>query len=235
MASAPTFRIDLDLPPATVRALLNGGYSLYAMFAVAMNNAAARPTVALVIKDLMPAIAMEWSADVAAFTSSSPIVEGRIVRPGYAVPIDPGQTLRIKAGGAGHVQNGGAPGKITLLNETDSALTVGFAHPASGENAPRPIYAVPLYGRQANVAAPLPKCLLVFTTETIPPGAVLEKAIPLSGRGGSSSQAVLVTADEGARRKLTFDINTSWDWGDFSWAQILPADADLVTALIERD
>lgn len=235
MATSPTYQIDLSLTPATVGALVDGGYSLYAVFAVEMTNAAAGPTVGFATQSIMANMTIEWTADVSAYTSSSPITNGGLIRIGYETSIDPGQTFEVTAGGVGQVKTEGPSTKITIANTTAGPFTSGFARAVSGMAAAVPIFAVPLYGNQTNVAAPLPKVLLQLTTKTLRPGAVVERFMPKSLALASYNLSLLVTATESGLRKLSYDINTGWSWGHHSWAQTVPADANLTTLLIEPE
>lgn len=235
MPMSPTYKIDLSLAPATVEALVAGGYSLYAMFAVQMTNAAARPTIGFATQSITASMAIEWTADVSAYTSSSPIVNGGIIRIGYETPVAPGQTLVVTAGGIGQVKAEGPPSKISIANTTAGRFTSGFARAVSGEGVPIPIYAVPLSGNQTNVAAPLPKVLLQFTTADLRPGTLVERFAMRLFAMASYSPSLLVSAAENEVRELSYDINAGWDWGAYSWAQIIPANADLAKVLIERE
>lgn len=234
MPTSPTYKIDLSLAPATVEALVEGGYSLYAMFAVRMSNAAARPTIGFATQNIMANMTIDWAADVLAYTSSNPIVNGGVIRTGYETPIDAGQTFIVTAGGVGHVKTEGPSSKIAIANTTVGSFTSGFARVVSGAEAPIPIYAVPLYGNQTNVAAPLPKVLLQFTTANLRPGALVEK-LAMRFLAASYSPSLLIIAADNEIRKLSYDINTGWGWGAYSWAKIVPANADFANVLIERE
>jgi hypothetical protein len=235
MSTSATYQINICLAPATVAALMDGGYSLYAMFAVEMTNAAARPTIGFATQNVTANMTIIWEADVSAYTSSSSLVTGGVIRIGYETPIDLGQTLIVTAGGVGQVKNEGASSKITVANTTAGTFTSGFARAVSGEGVPIPIYAVPLYGNQTNVAAPLPKILLQFSTADLQAGALVEKSTIKLSTGASYSPSLLVTAAENEPRTLNYDINAGWNWGAYSWAQIIPANADLTKVLIERE
>ncbi len=81
----------------------------------------------------------------------------------------------------------------------------------------------------------LPKVLLQISTEKLEPGTVVESFVPKSATLASYNPSLLVTATDGGTRQVTYDINTGWNWGDYSWAQIIPASADLAKVLIERE
>lgn len=234
MTASSTYKIALSMVPATVEALIDGGYSLCAMFAVQMTNDAARPTIALATQNIAPNILIEWMPDVVAYTSSDPMVPGGLIKPGYQTPIAQGQTFFVTAGGVGDVKAGGPLSKITIANTTATYFTSGFARSFSASEESIPIYAAPLYGNQTNVAVPLPKILLLFTTADVKPGELMERLVMKFLPAASYSSSLLVTADQAHARELTYDINAGWSWGSYSWAQVLSSDADPSKVLIER-
>lgn len=235
MPASSAYKIALSMAPATVEALVDGGYSLCAMFAVQMTNDAARPTIAFATQSIAANMLIEWTPDVVAYTSNDPMISGRFIRPGYQTPITQGQTLFVKTGGAGDVKAGGPLSKITIVNTTSTAFTAGFARSISTSEVPVPIYAAPLYGNQTNVAAPLPKILLLFTTADLEPGEMVERLFMSFLPTASYSASILVTADQTQVRELSYDINAGWNWGAYSWAMLVPPDADLAKVLIERE
>ncbi|SDP69942.1 hypothetical protein [Phyllobacterium sp. OV277] len=235
MPASPTYQIDLSLAPATIEALVDGGYSFYTMFAVQMKNAAARPTIGFSTQNITANMPIVWKADVSAYTSFTPISSGSVVRIGYEVPINIGQTFVVTSGGIGQVKACGPVSKIAIANTTAGAFTSGFARALCGEEAAIPIYAVPLYGNQTNIAAPLPKVLLQFTTASLQPGTLIEKLAMEFQAGASYSPSLLVEAAANQTRALSYDINAGWNWGAYSWAEIIPVNADLAKVLIVQE
>jgi hypothetical protein len=233
MATTPTYQVELSMKPDTVSALIDGGYFLYALFAVEMTNGAARPTIWSATQSITANMPVEFSATVSAYTTSSDITSGGEIQIGYETQIGLGQTLEVTAGGVGQVKTEGPASKITVANTTSTQFTSGFSRPNGGQSVP--IFAVPLYGNQSNVAAPLPKALLQISTEKLEPGTVVESFVPKSATLASYNPSLLVTATDGGTRQVTYDINTGWNWGDYSWAQFIPASADLAKVLIERE
>lgn len=235
MLASSAYKVALSMVPATVETLIDGGYSLCAMFAVRMTNDAARPTIAFATQTIAPNMLIEWMPDVMAYTSHDPMVSGGPIRPGYQTPITQGQTFFVTIGGAGDVKAGGPLSKMTIANTTSTSFTSGFARSSSVSEAPTPIYAVPLYGNQTNVAVPLPKILLLFTTANLKPGEMVESLAMSFLPAASYSSSLLVTASQPQVRELSYDINAGWNWGSYSWAELVPAGDDLAKVLIERE
>ncbi|MDK4706399.1 hypothetical protein PH562_29420 [Rhizobium sp. CNPSo 4062] len=235
MPASSAYKIALSMAPATIEALVDGGYRLCAMFAIQMTNDAARPTVAFATPNIAPSMLIEWMPDVAAYTSNDPIVGGGLIKPGYQTPIAQGQTFFVTTGGGGDIKSGGPPSKISIANTTSIPFTSGFARSFATSETPIPIYAAPLYGNQTNVAVPLPKILLLFTTAAIKPGEMLESLAMRFLPAASYSSSLLVTASQAQIRELSYDINLGWNWGSYSWAELVAANADFAKVLIERD
>lgn len=231
MGTPTNYQVDISLGPATVSALIDGGYFLYTMFAIEMTDGAARPTIWSGTKSIMAKMTIEWPAAVSAYTSSSAITSGGQISIGYDTKISDGQTFEVAAGGGGQVKTEGPALKITVTNTTETQFTSGFARPNAGEAAP--FFAVPLYGNQINVAAALPKILLQFTTKKFEPGTVVESFVPKSTSQAAYSPSLLVNATDSGPRQVAYDINTGWSWGNYTWAQTIPANADLAIVLIK--
>lgn len=231
MVTPSNYQVDILLDSATVRALINGGYFLYTMFAVKMTDGAARPTIFSGTQSIMPKMTVEWSAAVSAYTSSSEITNGGRIRIGYETQISNGQTFEVAAGGGGQVKTVGSSLQITVTNTTKTQFTSGFARPNPGESVP--IFAVPLYGSQTNVASALPRILLNFSTSKFEPGTVVESFVPKSTMRAAYSPSLLLNAADSGTRQVAYDINTGWSWGDYAWGQTINVDADLKKVLIE--
>ncbi|NLS21016.1 hypothetical protein HGP16_31440 [Rhizobium sp. P40RR-XXII] len=234
MPASSAYKIALSMVPATVEALIDGGYFLCGMFAAQMTNDAARPTIAFATQSITPNMLIEWMPAIAAYTSNDPMESGRLIKPGYETAITEGQTFFVTTGGVGDVKGEGPLSKIAIANTTSTPFTVGFARSVSASEASVPIFAVPLYGNQINVAVPLPKILLLFTTAEFKPGTLVDRLTIKFLPTASYSSSLLVTADQIQMRELSYDIDGGWSWGLYSWAQLVSGDADLAKVLIER-
>ncbi|MDH5479924.1 MAG: hypothetical protein OEX11_04100 [Nitrosomonas sp.] len=228
---ATNYQVDISLHSDTVSLLIDGGYFLYTMFAIEMTNGTARPTIWSRTQNIMGKMTVEWPAAVSAYTSSSNIASGRTIRIGYETKVSNGQIFEVTAGGGGRVKIDGAKLQITVTNTTNTQFTSGFARPYAEEFIP--IYAVPLYGNQTNVASVSPQILLLFTTKRLEPGTVVENFVQKPAIQAAYSPSLLVNVTDRETRQVAYDINTGWSWGDYSWAQIIPTNANLVKLLIK--
>lgn len=231
--SAPSiYQVDIVIPPATVTALINGGYYLYVLHATQMTDGAARPTIWSATQSISANTQVIWPDAVSAYTSPASIVIGKPISIGFDTAIKGGQTLDVAAGGNGTVMIGGPPTEITFNNTTTTPFTVGFAiENASSTNIPT--FAVPLYGGQSNQAFPSPQVLLSFSTKVYAPGTVITSIQPNSLALAAYTPALLVDLNGVDQRQVNFDINSGWSWGSFAWAQTVSANADLSTVLIQ--
>ncbi|MDC0678446.1 hypothetical protein [Sorangium atrum] len=92
-----------------------------------------------------------------------------------------------------------------------------------GAGACAPLCAFPLFGKNLQILVPLQRVLLMFSTVPIAPGTAIER---------SYGPGILVEREGADERAITFDINASWSWGGFAWAQQVPASADIVPLLV---
>ncbi len=231
MVATPNYQVDISLDSTTVSALIDGGYFLYTMFAIEMTDGAARPTIFSGTQNVMANMTVEWLAAVSAYTSASVITNGGPIRIGYETQISNGETFEVAAGGGGDVKAAGPASQITVTNTTQTQFTSGFARPNAGKSVP--IFAVPLYGNQTNVASASPKILLNFSTKKFEPGTVVQSFVPTSTTLAVYSPSLLVTATDSGTRQVAYDINAGWNWGDYIWAEEISANADLEKVLIE--
>lgn len=125
---------------------------------------------------------------------------------------------------------------MSEFNTTDTQFSVGLMQ-APLETEAAPLFVAPLYGHNLNSAHATEKVLLVFSTEDLALGTVVD-TLPLSPNVSYSydaavSQAVFVNASE--NRSLTYDINKSWSWDGGVWAKYVPPGSDLVSLLVEPE
>lgn len=243
-------QIRITMNANTVNALFHGGYQLYAMRAVQTSNRAGRPTVWSAIKGYSLQTTVGWLDGYAAYTSCSAIRVGATVSIGASYPIVSGQVLKVGPAGLGIVADGPAD-LMSAWNTTNTQLSSGLSQIPT--NAPvvtdqiggpvgaefSPFFVAPLYGQQLDGVRVTSTLLLIFSTELLAPGTVIER-FPVSrsdtGKlesGLAVSQSLLIDASED--RNLSYDINASWSWGGEAWAKTLPPDIDLVPIMVLRE
>lgn len=218
-----SYQVDITMSPATLDALVDGDYFLYGFKAV-QGGGDGRPLVWFALSDYSTSTSVQWQEQYQAYTSrQTGIPKGRIVA-SFSTDIALGETLQVKAGGDGTVVQKGTSGAISILNGATDEFTCGIAQTLA-DGSSSPMCAFPLYGEQQDVIIPIEKVLLMFSTEPVDTGTVIEQAY---------SAGVLVDLTGSATRKVAFDINKGWSWGGGTWATQVKADADLVPILVEK-
>lgn len=221
------YQVQISMTPATVTALTESGSRLQACRAVQSSDRAGRPLLWRSL-EYSTTTYVGWTNRHFAYTSRSAIKAGQRISVGFQAVIDTGETLQVTAGGIGEVSREGWAGAISIHNTTTTQFTCGLGGPSED---PEPTCAFPLYGDHLQRIVPLPKVLLMFSTQPLAPGTVIDGTTTAART--SVGPSVLVDLASGSDRAVSFDINTGWSWGGFSWARQIPAGTDLVPLLIE--
>lgn len=216
--------IMIQLNQATLAALKELGYALYIMRAFNTTNAAGKPLVWIAETNYLENNALSFETAFAAYVSTSQVIPNGVVVASSYAPADIGQTATVDANGALTVTASGNPQGVTLVNGSTSPYTTGLAAAVNGQ-APTPIFAEPLYGLAEDIAAPLDKFLLTFTTQGVSAGTLVEHAM---------SQSLLVDISGLDQATVTFDINTGWNAGGAIWATPVAAGANLIPVLVHE-
>lgn len=234
MTTSTPCQVQITLSVATVAALINGGYTLYAMHAVEITDGAAVPVIWDATKAIAPTMQISWDTSVAAYTSLSPISVGKTIAVGSSVAADGGQTVGVGAGGVETLMTGGPANMISFANNVTDQFTIGFTRTDTSGTVV-PIFAVPLYGLHNGQAYPSPQILLNFSTRRYRPGTMIMSIEPTGLPQASYGQSLLIDMTGANNRSVSYDINTGWDWGRFAWANIIPATADLSKILLTSE
>jgi hypothetical protein len=226
-------RVKITMSTTTVKALVASNNYLYASLAVRSSDTAGRPLIWQQNQSYSANTIISWDG-YQAYTSSNQILEQTVINVGFYADIAPGQVLSVGTGGIGTVGAGGPPGDVSILNTTKTQFTCGLSR-GDQEGSFLPYCAFPLYGSNLQQITPLDKVLLTFSTEPLPPGTVIGSALGSPGvvRLASYTPSLLVDLNGVSQRDVTYDLNAGWSWGGSTWAQLIPAGADLVPLLIE--
>ncbi|HEX9542486.1 MAG TPA: hypothetical protein VGA04_30545 [Streptosporangiaceae bacterium] len=222
------YQVTITMQPATVTDLINSGNVLYVFRAVQASDPAGRPLVWMSAPySVMTQINCSDRYD--AYTSPTPFQAGEQVTAGFSDAIEVGQQLQVQAGGFGEVEAGHV-GAVSVLNTTGTYFTCGIG--GGGGSGAAPFCAFPLYGNSLQVVVPLGKILLMFSSQPVAPGTVIDDFYAPAVR--SFSSGVLIDLAVENQPALGYDINAGWSWGGFNWAQQVPAGTGLVPLLIEQ-
>lgn len=218
---ASDYEIDITLSPATVDALKNGGFALYAFKAVKSSVAGAAPLVWFRTTAFLSTTTVKWQEQYKAYISTDEIIANGKIQSSADCNIDLGQTAYVTQNGNISPASEGSAGAISILNQGNQPWTTGISQMTNGQA--NPMCAIPLYGKNMDVVVPIEKVLLTFASNTVNTGTVVYKAY---------AESVLVDLTGNQERSISFDINNSWSWGTGTWAQTYPANSDLVPLLI---
>lgn len=217
---ATIYTLTIQAAPQTLQALVQGGYTLYALQAV-QGAGGGVPVAWLRTRAFSENTRLAWENTYQAYTSTSQSVPGGTITAIAAYPIAPGQTLQVTSPtGTGTVVSGGVAGEVSILNQTTVPFTAGLAQSMNGSG--EPLCAFPLYGGNLVLVSPVPQVLVMFSA--VPDQTVMTQAL---GPG------VLVDFTGATDRSVTFDINNGWAWGEEAWGKAVPPLSDLVPLLIQ--
>lgn len=220
-AGAP-YSVTINMTPQTVSGLLAAGYFLYGFKAVQSTNTLGVPVVWFQTQQYSATTVISWQEQYQAYTSNSQIIPGGQVVASFAAPITLGQTLNVDAGGVGEVVSGGPDTAISINNTVTTPFTCGISELQNGSY--NPLCAFPLFGMNEDVIAPIEKVFFMFSTQPVNTGTVVEQ---------SYSTGLLIDLTAQNQRTTSYDLNTAWSWGGFSWATQYPPNSNMVPLLIE--
>lgn len=224
--AATSYAIKITMDQDTANYLYDKKYSLYAFKAVQTSVAGGKPTVWFQTMKYSTKTNITWLVQYQAYTSSSEIKPGVTIDASFTTNINLGQLLTVNNGtGTGTVTNAGTPGTISIYNTTNADFTCGIAQSANGADG-QPMCAFPLIGQDKDVIAPIEKVLLMFATQTVNTGTVIEKAY---GPG----VLIDLTGAPGNLREVSYKKSFGWDWGGYAWGSSTAPDQNLVPLLID--
>lgn len=230
-SSASAYQITITMGAETVGKLGAQGYNLYGFKAV---NGAVSGTPVLWFQANSSVYGQEtdikWVEQYAAYVSNSGIVPGGTISNPTSYDAGLGDELVITSpSGLGAVQGGGTPGAISIYDSTTSPFgSCGIAQsPTLGGSQPQaaPICAFPLNGNNMVVIEPIEQIFLMFATEQVNTGTVIEQSF---GPG----MTVDLTLENS--RSVSYDINEGWSWGGGIWGQSFQPGTDLVSLLVQN-
>ena len=217
------YQVTIQLSNATVQALSDSGYALFAFLPVQATAAGGQPVLWLHTKSVAENIQIDWSSTYAAYISQSAIVVNSTIAMQSEAPISFGQILQVGQGGSVSVTSDGPADAMSVLNTTTTPYTCGLAVALGSVTSP--IAAFPLYANSLDAIAPMEKVLLVFESYPAQAGQILERTL---------AQGLFVDVAGGAARTVSFDINNGWSFGGAPWGQVIAANTPLNELLIKQ-
>jgi hypothetical protein len=224
-ADSTPYAVTIKMTQDTVNALSEQGFKLYGFKAVKTTAGGGTPVIWFQTTTFGLSTAVTWTEQYQAYTTNSQAITNGQITATNAYDIKLQQTLDVTSTtGTGNVDTlHGVASAISILNRTSMPFTCGISQLQSG--VAMPMCAFPLNGNMLDVIAPIEQVLLMFSTTAVNTGAVIYQAF---------SQGVMLNLTSEQSMQVSFDINTSWDWGGGPDGQIIPAQANLVPFLIQR-
>lgn len=217
------YGITINMSDDTVIKLLDGGFKLYAFKAVQTSQGGGLPTVWFTSDEFEANTVVTWQEKFQAYVSRSQIVPGGKIVASSSYPINFGQTLEVGPGGTGTVTGQVDPNlPIYVENTTTTQYTSGISQ--LHDDVYTPLCALPLYGLNTVTIRPIEKVLLMFATDQINTGTVIEQSF-------SSGALIDLTTD--VNRQVTYEINQGWGPKQASWLTLIPSRSALADYLIE--
>lgn len=221
---ASTYSITISMNSATATGLRDGNYYLYGFKAV-QGPGNGVPLVWFKTNTYSLSTVIAWTEAYQAYTSAAVTLTANTqITASAPASIELGQVLTVtNETGIGTVSVPttppvGAP-SITILNATSQPFTCGISQ-AQGNGNFQPLCAFPLYGNNADEIVPIEKVLLMFATDPVDTGVVVEQ---------SFSQGVLVDLTDTNQQTVAYDINNGWT--PQTYATLQPANTNLVPLL----
>jgi hypothetical protein len=228
--------ITINMDADTIQQLLAGQYTLYGYKAVQSTDSAGRPLVWFGTQNYSTTTVVSCSDLYQVYTSNSPIVSGEQINVGFSTDILCGQTLQVVQGGVGTVVSTGSPSDISVLNQTTTEFTCGIMQKAiinGNSSAFAPYCTFPLYGLNLQEIQPINNILLMFSTAVTDNGTVAIDSADSTALAGANGPGIIIDFSAMSSCTVTYDVNMGWDWGDYAWAQQIPANENLTPWLIE--
>lgn len=220
---ATPYGVTITMSASTVTNLINGNFNLYGFKAVQTTQSGGAPLVWFKTLNYSTTTAVSWQEQYQAYTSNSSIIANGQIIASNSNNINLGQTMNVATGGIGTVVNDGTDLAISILNQTTTQYTCGISQTAT-DGSMNPLCAFPLYGGNMDVMAPIEKILLMFSSNQINTGTVIQKAY---------SPGIFIDLTANNNVNVAYDLNTGWSWGGYSWAQSVTANAAMSPLLIQ--
>jgi hypothetical protein len=228
--------ITINMDADTIQKLLASQYTLYGYKAVQSTDKAGRPLVWFGTQSYSTATVVSCSDVYQVYTSSSSIVSGEQISVGFSTNILCGQTLQVTGGGVGTVVNTGSPSDVSISSQTTTEFTCGIMQEAIINGNPSafvPFCAFPLYGLNLQEIRPIKKILLMFSTAKTDNGTVVADSADGMLLPGANGPGIIIDFSAMSSCTITYDVDLGWIWGNYAWAQQIPANESLIPWLIE--
>lgn len=173
MATPYSITVNLDAP--TLQKFTQNGFQLYGFKAV-QGPPQGRPVVWFQTGNFLSTTQVKWTEQYKAYISTATQLNPQtVITAASSCPIDVGQ-VATAANGVLTVSQGPDSQGIRISNGTTTDYTCGLAQQEGNSGAYNPICAFPLLGSTLDLLVPIEKVFLMFATQVLDTGMVLEQA-----------------------------------------------------------
>jgi hypothetical protein len=198
------YGIEIKMDQQTVSLLGTGNYKLYLFKAVASAQGGGKPTVWASTTGYSTLTSIGWTENYFGYASTKEVQSGVNFGGIDTKQVDLGQTIDVGPNAVTTLDpKRGIPGSISIENTTVQPYTCGLAQPSPQGGKPSPICAFPLYGKNIDVITPIQKVALMFATQPLMAGTVIEQ---------SFGPALLVNLTNSNNVSIGYNINGGWSW-----------------------
>jgi hypothetical protein len=170
-----TYQLSITLEPATIEALVQNDFQLYAFKGVSASSFSKATiwwsTATLAVDNLI-----SWTEDYSAYSANTVAESGATITATNHKAITLGQKAIVGSGLLINVTDDGVPDAIDLFNGTDQPCTCGVMvrNRVTGESSP--ICALPLLGGESDLIVPNEMVYVTFATTKVDSGTVVEQS-----------------------------------------------------------
>lgn len=225
-----TYQLSITLEPATIEALVQNEFQLYAFKGVSASSFGKATiwwsTATLAVDNLI-----SWTDDYSAYSANTFAKSGATITAADHKAITLGQKAIVGSGLLIHVTNDGVPESIDIFNGMEQPCTCGVMVRNRVTGKSSPICALPLLGGESDQIVPNEMVYFTFATTRVHSSTVVEQSfapgILIDMTGKASLDPTLPP-----QVSVAFDINIGWAAIPPFMTQIEPG-ADLSPLLIK--
>jgi hypothetical protein len=218
-----TRTLSITMSSATLHALQQSGFHLYAFRPVTSSNKSGVPLVWQRLDTYLQTTPVSFVSEaLSAYISTDNIAVDGAITVGASTPVSLGQIVTVDANGNLTAAGGAPTGDVYIASGANTNFTCGLAAPPAGTIA-QPFCAFALYPQVAVTMQPADAIFVMWATSTYDPGVYMQQSL---GPG------LLVGFGDATARAVTYDINLGWQADSAIWAQPVTSGSNLVAALI---
>jgi hypothetical protein len=218
-----TYSVTINIPAATLAKLAANSYSLYA-FKVVKGPKGSVPVVWFSTQTFEEQTIVSWTEQYNAYTSQSQQLNPNThIVATASCGVDLGDLVTVAAGGIPTVQEGPDPLGVSILNNTTTDFVCGLSQQQGTSSTYNPVCAFPLIGSMQDEIIPIEQVFLMFATQEVDTGTVLEMSI---------SWGALIDLTSNNQMIATYDLTQLGGWIQAPDVTPYQPDTSLVPLLI---